>query len=198
MTTVITQRDEAAVATGNGYRYDRTVEIAGRIVRARIERHFYHSYSLAVVDMINDEKSWTRVVEDLACPWWNTTPTPSAHLDAAAVLGPVGEELLRRAATVLTPVPTPPTLSPHVLDAVSALLATTYRYDGEQRITPDDMTWASTHGGTLHIVEHTDGSVTFTKAYRDECPFITSSGSQDCDDECDVDDPADARRREGR
>jgi hypothetical protein len=34
MTTVITPQDEAAVATGNGDRDDRTVQIAGRIVRA--------------------------------------------------------------------------------------------------------------------------------------------------------------------
>jgi hypothetical protein len=45
---------------------------------------------------------------------------------------------------------------------------------------------------------HADGSVTFTKAHRDECPFITGSGTQDCDDECDVDDPTDARQRLGR
>jgi hypothetical protein len=67
---------------------------------------------------------------------------------------------------------------------VSALLATTYRYDGEHRITPDDMAWATTHGGRLRVIEHDDGSVTFTKAHRDECPFITSAGTQDCDDEC--------------
>lgn len=198
MTAVITQRDEAAVATGNGYRYDRTVEIAGRIVRARIERQHYHSYSLAVVDMINDEKSWTRIVEDLACQWWDATPAPRKDVDAAAVLGPVADQLLRRAAAILAPAPTPPALSDHVLDAVSALLATTYRYDGEHRLTPDDMTWATTHGGRLHIIEHADGSVTFTKAHRDECPFITSSGTHDCDGECDVEDPIDARRRLGR
>ncbi|GAA0609748.1 hypothetical protein GCM10010174_28870 [Kutzneria viridogrisea] len=198
MTTVITQRDEAAVATGNGYRYDRTVEIAGRIVRARIERQHDHSYSLAVVDMINDAKSWTRIVEDLACPWWNTTPTPGTHLDAAALLGPVADQLLRRAAAILAPAPTLPALSDHVVDAVSALLAITYRYDGEHRITPDDMAWATTHGGRLHIIEHADGSVTFTKAHRDECPFITSSGTQDCDDECDVEDPTYAQWRLGR
>ena len=198
MTAVITHRDEAAVATGNGYRYDRVVEIAGRIVRARIERQHYHSYSLAFVDMINDAKSWTRVVEDLACQWWDATPAPRNDVDAAAVLGPVADQLLRRAATILAPAPTPAALSDHVLDAVSALLATTYRYDGEHRITSDDMAWATTHGGRLHIIEHADGSVTFTKAHRDECPFVTSSGTQDCDDECDVEDPTDARRRRGR
>jgi len=196
MTTVITPRDETAVATAHGYRYDRTVEIAGRLVRARIERQHHHSHSRAVVDMINDERSWTRIVDDLARRWWNTTPPPSTHVDAVAVLGPVADELLRRAATVLSPAP--PTFSPHVLDAVSALLATTYRYDGERRIDPDEIEWATTRGGRLHIIEHDDGGVTFTKAHRDECPFITSSGTQDCDDECDVEDPADAQRRLGQ
>ncbi len=195
MTAVITHQDETAVATGYHYRYDRVVEIAGRIVRARIDRQLYRSHSFALVAMINDEKSWTRVVDDLACQWWDATPTPSTHVDAAAVLGPVADELLRRAATVLAPTPT---LSAHVLDAVSALLATAYRYDGEQRITPDDMSWASTHGGRLHIIEHADGSVTFTKAHREECAFITSSGTQDCDDECDVCYFADAQRRLGQ
>lgn len=198
MTAVITPRDEAAVATGNGYRYDRIVEIAGRIVRARIERQFYVSYSLAVVDMINDAKSWTRVVEDLACPWWDATPSPSKDVDAAAVLGPVADQLLRRAAAILAPAPAPAMLSSHVLDAVSALLATTYGYDGERRLTPDDMSWANTHGGRLHVIEHADGSVTFSKEHRDECPFITTSGTQDCDDECYFEYPTDAQRRLGQ
>ena len=196
MTAVITQRDEAAVATGNGYRYDRVVEIAGRIVRARIERQFYVSYSFAFVDMINDAKSWTRVVEDLACPWWDATPSPRTDVDVAAVLGPVADQLLRRAAAILAPAPT--VLSSHVLDAVSALLATTYGYDGERRLTPDDMSWANTHGGRLHVIEHADGSVTFSKEHRDECPFITSSGTQGCDDECYFEHPADAQRRLGQ
>lgn len=74
MTAVITQRDETAVATGNGYRYDRTVQIAGRIVRARIERHHYHSYSFAFVDMINDEKSWV---------WMDSLPVMDTVVDRA-------------------------------------------------------------------------------------------------------------------
>ncbi|GLY68735.1 hypothetical protein [Amycolatopsis taiwanensis] len=194
MTAVITHRYETAVATGNSYRYDRVVDIAGRKVRVRIERQFCHSYNVAFVDVTNDEKSWTRVVEDLACQWWNTTPAPSKHIDAAAVLGPVADQLLHRAVMILAPAPITPTLSPHVLDAVGALLATTHGYNGERRITPDDIAWASNHGGTLRVIEHNDGSVTFTKAHRDECPLITSSGTQDCDDECAFKHPAEARR----
>lgn len=113
-----------------------------------------------------------------------TRPTDHAHL------------ALPPDATALAPAP--PTLSLHVLDAVSALLATTYRYDGERRIDSDEIEWATTRGGRLHIIEHADGGVTFTKAHRDQCPFITSSGNHDCDDECDVEDPADAQRRLGR
>lgn len=80
-------------------------------------------------------------------------------------------------------------MSPHVLNAVSALLATTHGYDAEHRLDGDEIIWATTHGGALHIIEHPDGSVTLTKAHRDECPFIVSKGSQDCDDECSFDPP---------
>lgn len=120
------------------------------------------------------------------------------NIEDADVLGPVADEFLRRANMILAEAPTRTALSPYVRDAVSALLATTYRYDGERRITTDDMTWANTRGGRLHVIEHADGSVTFTKAHRDECPFITSSGTHECDDECDVEDPADTRRLLGR
>jgi hypothetical protein len=194
MTATITPRDETAAIITGGYHYDRVVDIAGRIVRARIVRNFY---SLAHVEVINDQKSWTDLADVATRNWWDATPSPRKDIDVAAVLGPVADQLLRRAATILAPAPTTPTLSPHVLDAVSALLAT-YGYDGERRITPDDMTWATTYGGRLRIIEHDDGSVTFTKAHHDECPFITSSGTQDCDDECCFEDPADARRRLGQ
>ncbi|MEV6602759.1 hypothetical protein [Kutzneria sp. NPDC051319] len=198
MTATITPRDETAAVTTNGYRYDRVVETAGRIVRARVLRARYYNESLAVAEVLTEHLTWTRIADDDPVNWWHSTRTPSPRVDPAAVLGPVADQLLRRAATILAPVSTTPTLSPHVLDAVGALVATTYRYDGEQRITPDDMAWATTHGGRLHVIEHDDGSVTFTKAHRDQCPFITSSATQDCDGECDVEDPADAQRRLGR
>src|SRR5207248_8507792 len=76
------------------------------------------------------------------------------------------------------------TLSPHLYRAVSALLATSSGYNAECRIDPNDITWATDNGGTLHIFENPDGSVTFTKAHRDGCPFVASKGGQDCDDEC--------------
>lgn len=102
-------------------------------------------------------------------------------------------------ADILAPPTTPPTTpSRHVLDAVSALLATCYGGNGERRIDPDDIDWAKTYGGALHVIEHADGSVTFTKEHRDDCPFITSSGMQDCDDECVFEHPANAKRQLGR
>jgi hypothetical protein len=196
MTALITHRDETAVATANGYRYHRVVDIAGgHIVRARIERDFYIGYSLAHVEVINDRKSWTHLAEEPTRNWWDTTPSPRTEIDAAVALGPVADQLLRRAVTILAPAPTTPTLSPRLLDAVSALLATTYGCDGERRLAPDDMIWARNHGGTLHVIEHHDGSVTLTKAHRDECPFLASSGTQDCDDECHFQHPAEAQRQ---
>ncbi|WP_027946982.1 hypothetical protein [Amycolatopsis taiwanensis] len=95
---------------------------------------------------------------------------------------------------VLAPTPTTPTLSLHLLGAVNALLATTHGYNGERRITPNDMTSARNHGGTLRVIEHNDGSVTFTKAHHGGCPFITSSGTQDCDNECAFEHPAQVQR----
>jgi len=89
-------------------------------------------------------------------------------------------------------------LSLHVHGAISALLATTYGYDAEHRIDPDDFAWAHAHGGVLHIIEHPDGGVTFTKAHRDDCPFITSAGMRDCDEECSFEHSADVERRSGK
>jgi hypothetical protein len=189
MTIAITERDQTAEAHSNRYQYTRIVEIAGRIVRATIKRDFYVDYSLAYVEMINDHKSWTQLADEPAVNWWHTTPHPHPHIPAAEVLGAVTDRLLHRAADIIAPPPTALNLSPRVLDAVSALLATAYGYDAQHHIDPDDIAWAANHGGALHIIEHPDGSVTFTKAHRDECPFIVSKGSQDCDDECSFDFP---------
>jgi hypothetical protein len=121
MTALITQRDEAAVATGNGYRYDRVVEFAGRIMRARIDRQFCVSYGLAFVDMVNDAKSWIRVVEDLACPWWDATPAPRARMSTP----PPCSFRSPTSSCAAPPGSSPrPRCPDHVLDAVSALLAT--------------------------------------------------------------------------
>ncbi|TVT16764.1 hypothetical protein FNH05_36570, partial [Amycolatopsis rhizosphaerae] len=82
------------------------------------------------------------------------------------------------------------TYSRQVLDAVSGLLATTSGYDGEIRIDRDEIAWATSRGGQLHIIEHADGSVTFTKRHHDGCPFIISAGARSCpDDGCLFDDP---------
>lgn len=182
VTTVMTTRDETAEATGNRYRYSRIVDTAGHVVRVRIERDFYDSYSFAQVEVINGVKCWTHLLDEPVRDWWDTTPSPRKDINVAAVLAPVAERLLRRAATILGPPTT--AVSPRVLDAVAALLGTVYGFDGERRVEPTEITWATTHGGGLHVFEHADGAVTFTKAHRDDCPFVTSTGTRDCDDEC--------------
>lgn len=48
MTAAITQHDQDAEATPNRYHYTRIVEIAGRTVRARVERDIDCDHSLAV------------------------------------------------------------------------------------------------------------------------------------------------------
>ncbi|WP_280382629.1 hypothetical protein [Nocardia wallacei] len=76
------------------------------------------------------------------------------------------------------------TVTARVLGGIEALLATTYSYHGEQTVDPGDIDWATRHGHRMHIIEHPDGSVTFTKAHRDTCPFITSHATRQCDDDC--------------
>jgi hypothetical protein len=110
-------------------------------------------------------------------------------VNAAAVLDPLAERLLQRAAEILAAPPPIVTLSPHLYRAVSALLATSSGFNAECRIDPNDIAWATNHGGALRIFEHSDGGVTFTKAHRDECPYMASKGGQDCDDECYLDLP---------
>ena len=185
MTAIMIDRDEAAGATAHRYHHTRVVEIAGRIVRARVERDFYLDQSLAVAEVLNDHTTWTSLAADAPNNWWHDTPAPGLDIHAAGILGPLTERLLHRAAAILASPPSTQTLSPHVHGAISALLATSYGFDAEHRVDPDDIDWAYAWGGTLHIIEHPDGTVTFTKAHRDDCPFITSTGTQDCDEDCD-------------
>ncbi len=190
MTASTIERDQDAGATSTRYHYTRVVEIAGRTVRARLERDVYLNHSGAVAEVLTDQADWSTLAADDLNNWWHDTPPPSADVDAAAVLGPLAERLLHRAAEILTAPPPTVTLSPHLYRAVSALLATSSGYNAECRIDPNDITWATDNGGTLHIFENPDGSVTFTKAHRDECPFVASKGGQDCDDECYFDLPS--------
>jgi hypothetical protein len=196
MTAAITEHDTAG-ATSNHYHFTRVVETGGRTVRVRIERNVDRDQSLAVAEVLNTHLTWTNLADDAQGNWWHTTPTPHPHVDAAALLGPLADRLLYRAAQILAPSSTTPSLSPRVLDAVSALLASTHGYNGERRIEPDEIAWANTPGGTLHIIEHADGSVTFTKEHLDACPFITSAGTQDCDQDCYFEHPADRKQRLG-
>ncbi|CAM4268278.1 hypothetical protein KIPE111705_46370 [Kibdelosporangium persicum] len=184
MTPSITEHDQDAGASSRRYHYTGVVEIAGHTVRARVVRGFYGKDSGAVAEVLTDQAEWISLAADALNNWWHDTPPPSPDVHAATVLGPLAERLLRRAAKILAAPQTMVTFSPHIYQAVSALLATSSGFNGECHIDPDDIAWATSHGGALHIFEHPDGSVTFTKAHRDECPFVASKGSQDCDDEC--------------
>jgi hypothetical protein len=188
MITLFPIINEISEATSTGYRYVRISEIKGRTVRVRIERGKYLDDSVAVTEVVTEEYStpltWTTVTAEDTRNWFHSSPAPLPVLEPSYIFGPLADQLLGRAAAILDAQPVERTVSPHVYDAISALLATVYCYDGERRIDPNDITWARSHGGTLHIVEHPDGAVTFTKAHRDDCPFITSAGAQDCDDTC--------------
>jgi hypothetical protein len=141
--------------------------------------------------------TWTHLIHEPTATWFDTTPYPSLIIHAATELGAIADRLARRAVEILAP---PTTHATRVLEAVSTLLADSHGHDGECRITPDEIAWATTRGGALHIIEHTDGSVTFTKRHRDDCVFITSAGAQACpDDGCLFEDPyPTSERRPGR
>ena len=195
MTTRSIDHDQDAGATSERYHYTRVAEIDGHTVRARIERGIYNNTSGAVAEIRVDGTNWHTLTAGPINNWWYDTPQPSPDVDATAVLGPLADTLLRRAAEILAAPPAMPTLSVHLYRAISALLATSGGYNNEVRIDPDDIDWAHAHGGTLHVIEHPDGSVTFTKAHRDDCPFLTSAGAQECDYECDFPHPADTTGR---
>ncbi|WP_395110217.1 hypothetical protein [Actinomadura sp. SCN-SB] len=198
MTAAMTERDHSAGATPHRYHYTRTVEIAGHTVRACVERDTFIRRSRAVADVLNDQMIWTSLAAEAPSDWWYDTPRPGPGVDAPArFLRPVTERLLQRAAAILAVPPTTHTLSPHLHGAISALLATSYGFNAEHDIEPGDITWAYTYGGALHIIEHPDGRVTFTKAHREDCPFITSRGARECDQDCYVPHPADVEPKPG-
>jgi hypothetical protein len=63
---------------------------------------------------------------------------------------------------------------------------------------PGTLWCACTHPPTIPDHDTEAPVVTFTKHHRDDCPFITSTGAQDCDEECFFEHPADAKRRRGQ
>jgi hypothetical protein len=125
--------------------HTRTVEIAGRTVRAHVERGYYINQSRAVAEVLNDQMIWTSLAADAPSDWWHNTPTPGSDIhDPTRFLSPVTGRLLQRAAAILASPPTTRTISPHLHGAISALLATSYGYDAERLIEPDEITWAYT------------------------------------------------------
>ena len=188
MITLFPIINEISEATYTGYRYVRISEIKGRTVRVRIERGTYLDDSVAVTEVVTEEYStpltWTTVTAEDTRNWFHSSPAPLPVLEPSYIFGPLADQLLGRAAAILDAQPVERTVSPQVYDAVGALLATVYGYDGERRIDPNDIAWARTHGGPLRIIEHSDGAITFTKAHREHCPVITSAGTQECDDDC--------------
>lgn len=188
MITLFPVIHEISEAFSTHYRYVRVSEINGRTVRVRIERGAHLDDSVAVIEALAQERSipltWTTITAEDTRNWFHDSPAPLPVLEPSYIFGPLADQLLGRAAAILDTQPLARTVSAHVYDAISALLATGYGYDGERRVDPNDITWARSHGGTLRIVEHRDGAVTFTKAHRDDCPFLTSAGARDCDDIC--------------
>lgn len=188
MTTRLIDLDTGA--TTDRYHYTRTVEINDRTIRARIERGIYNTNSGALAEVRTGDSTWSTLVADGINNWWYDTPQPSPDVDAATVLSPLADQVLRKATGILASPPVMPTLSLHLYGAISALLATSSGFNGEVRIDPDDITWAYAHGGALHVIEHPDGSVTFTKSHREDCPYLITAGAHECDGDCDFPHPA--------
>ncbi|EWC64549.1 hypothetical protein UO65_0156 [Actinokineospora spheciospongiae] len=193
MTTGIVERTCTAEAHSDGYGFTRCVDIGGRVVRATLTRDVHEGRSRAQVEVLDDDRTWTHLAEEPTSAWWAHTPPPRLGLDdAVAVLTPVTDRLLARAADILAPpttAPVPPTVSasplsvsalpPRLREAVSALLLITYGSDAEGSIGPEDIAQDQACSRPLHVIEFPDGSVVFTKAHRPTCPFITSA--EDCD-----------------
>jgi hypothetical protein len=203
MITLFPVINEISEAFSTHYRYIRISEITGRTVRVRIERGRYLDDSVAVIEAGTTEPgsvtlSWTTVTAEDTRNWFHSSPAPHPALEPSYIFGPLADQLLGRAAAILDAQPMARIVSPHLYDAISALLTAGYGYDGERRTDPNDIAWARSHGGTLRIVEHPDGAVTFTKAHREDCPFITSTGKKDCDGNCVFPSPADSKQRLGR
>ncbi|GAA1291727.1 hypothetical protein [Saccharothrix xinjiangensis] len=161
------------------------MQIAGHTVQARVERDSYLNQGFALAEALNDRTTWTSLTAEAPAAWWHDTPPPIPDTRAGTVLGPLAEQLLRRAATILASHRRiTKRIPPHAHDAISALPAATHGVDAEVRINPDDISRARGLGGTLHVIERQDGGVIFTKAHRDDCSFITSTGTRDCDGNC--------------
>jgi hypothetical protein len=179
-----TERDETAGTAEERFHYSRVTHIAGCTVRVRIRRDVRRDHSFAIAEVLSDGEAWTYLGEDDPDTWWHRTAPPSPNYYTPATLGWVADRVLYRATKALTPAATNHTVSDYVLDGVHALLAAaTNQFHGEQRFDVDDIARATTQGGALHIIEHDDGSVTFTTQHRDDCVFITSAGLHDCPDD---------------
>jgi len=189
MTTGIVERTCTAEAHSDAYGFTRCVDIGGHVVRATLTRDIHEGRSRAQVEVLTDDRTWTHLAEEPTSTWWADTPPPRLGLDdAVAVLTPVTDRLFARAADILAPPTTttaPPltvsALPPRLREAVSALLFITYGPDAEGSIGPEDIAQDQARSRPLHIIEFPDGSVVFTKAHRPTCPFITSTGAEDCD-----------------
>jgi hypothetical protein len=180
----ITQLNDSAKVTEHQYQYMIVAVVGGRNVRAGALRDKNLNESRAVAEVLTDRHGWITVTVDAPGNWWHTTPSPKPGVDAAGVLRRIVKKLLIEAGRILATQPITQTLSVHLCRAINALLATTCGPDGEVSLDPNKIVSASEKGGTLHVVEHWDGTVTFTKAHRSQCPFITSAGAQRCDGEC--------------
>ena len=108
MTTSIIDHNQDTAATSQRYRYTRVAEIGGHTVRARIQRSIYLNDSGAIAEIRIDGTNWSTLTAEPINNWWYDTPQPSPDIDAAAVLGPLADTLVRHAAEILAAPPAMP------------------------------------------------------------------------------------------
>ena len=185
MTTTMTGLDETAGIGPRSYHHTRTVEIAGRTVRAHVERGNRLRTSRAVADVLNDQMTWTSLAAESPKDWWHDTPTPAR---SRRTTPPGSSARSPNASSSAPPRSSPPsdhhTISPHLHGAISALLATS------AATAPNSASSLTRSPGRTTTAVHCTSSNTPTAAspspnhHREDCPFITSRGAQECDEDC--------------
>ncbi|MEV0704880.1 hypothetical protein AB0I53_44155 [Saccharopolyspora sp. NPDC050389] len=174
---------ETCRSTWDFYEYQRIARIADRTVRVRIHRYLDTSQSYAVAEVLADNVTWTHLTNDAPENWLTDTRHPrTSRISPTDELGRAADRLVHRAEAILANPPGVNVSTTELVATLHALFATTYGYNGETTIEPDDIEWAQSNGYPLLIIPQTNGSITLTKAHEKQCAFITSFGREECSD----------------
>jgi hypothetical protein len=94
--------DEVLSRGSHFYGYAVVVDIAGRRVRAKVERDGDEQHSVAAAHILADDMTWTLLAASSAHSWFDHTPSPrDPRLTIATALCPIARRLLDRTAAIL-------------------------------------------------------------------------------------------------